>query len=77
MLSIKVFSSFVTKPIDWTAETIKQTIHDLCQEMGVKMGKVMPALRVAVTGGVPGPDLVSTMEILGKDESIKRIQNTL
>ena len=73
----KVFSAFVTKSIDWTAETIKQTIHDLCQEMGVKMGKVMPALRVAITGGIPGPDLVSTMEILGVDESIKRIQNTL
>jgi glutamyl-tRNA synthetase len=73
----KVFSSFITKSIDWNAETIKQTIHDLCQEMGVKMGKVMPALRVAITGGMPGPDLVSTMEILGKDETMIRIQNTL
>ena len=73
----KVFSAFITKSIDWNAETIKQTIHDLCQEMGVKMGKIMPALRVAITGGMPGPDLVSTMEILGKDESLIRIQNTL
>ena len=73
----KVFSAFITKSIDWNAETIKQTIHDLCQEMGVKMGKIMPALRVAITGGMPGPDLVSTIEILGKDESLIRIQNTL
>ena len=72
----KVFSAFITKSIDWNAETIKQTIHDICQEMGVKMGKVMPALRVAITGGVPGPDLVSTMEILGKDETMIRIKKT-
>ena len=41
------------------------------------MGKVMPALRVAIAGGLPGPDLVSTMEILGSEESIVRIKNTL
>ena len=73
----KTFSSFVTKSIDWNSESIKQTIHDICQEMGVKMGKVMPALRVAITGGLPGPDLMTTMEILGRDESMIRIQNTL
>jgi glutamyl-tRNA synthetase len=73
----KVFSSFVTKSIDWNSESVKQTIHDICQETGVKMGKVMPALRVAITGGLPGPDLMTTMEILGRDESLIRIQNTL
>lgn len=73
----KVFSSFITKNFDWTSESIKQTIFDICQEMSVKMGKVMPALRVAIAGGLSGPDLVSTMEILGKEESFKRIKNTL
>ena len=73
----KVFNVFTEKVIDWNAENIKQSIHDICQELGVKMGKVMPALRVAIAGGMSGPDLVSTMEILGFDESIKRIKNTL
>ena len=73
----KVFTQFILKDIDWKNEVIKQTIHDICQSLGVKMGKVMPALRVAIAGGLSGPDLVSTMEILGKEESIKRINNTL
>ena len=73
----KVFNEFISRDVVWTAENIKQTIHDICQEMGVKMGKVMPALRVAITGGVPGPDLVSTMEILGEPESELRIKNSL
>jgi len=73
----RVFSDFVTKSIDWNAETIKQTIHDICQEMGVKVGKIMPALRVAIAGGIPGPDLMTTMGILGSEESLIRIQNTL
>jgi nondiscriminating glutamyl-tRNA synthetase len=73
----KVFGDFITKDIKWDNETIKQTIHDLCQVHDVKMGKTMPGLRVAITGDIPGPDLITTMEILGKEESFKRIKNTL
>lgn len=72
-----VMNSFISKDINWTAEAIKQAIFDICAEKSIKMGKVMPALRVAIAGGLPGPDLVSTMEILGSEESIVRIKNTL
>ena len=41
------------------------------------MGKIMPALRLALTGGIPGPDLITTAYILGKNESIKRISALL
>lgn len=37
----------------------------------------MPSLRLALTGGVPGPDLMTTMVILGKTESLERIKNTI
>jgi len=73
----KVFNSFITKDIDWNAESIKKTIFDTCNEQGVKMGKVMPSLRTAIAGGLSGPDLVSTMKILGKEESFNRIKNSL
>ncbi len=75
----KVFSDFSENisGIDWNAESIKQSIFDTCNKHSVKMGKVMPALRMSIAGGISGPDLVSTMEILGKEESLKRIQNSL
>ncbi len=73
----KVMSSFVEKEIDWNHDNIKQTIFDICSEMGIKMGKIMPSLRLSITGGVPGPDIPTTMFILGRDESIKRIKNSL
>lgn len=72
-----VMNSFISKDINWTAEAIKQAIFDICAEKSIKMGKVMPALRVAIAGGLPGPDLVSTMSILSKEEVIKRIKNSL
>lgn len=74
-----IFGAFVDRSdsIQWEAEKIKQLIFDICAENNLKMGKIMPSLRLAITGGVPGPDLVTTMEILGKEESIKRIENSL
>lgn len=59
--------------IDWKSDIIKQKIYDVCTNTGVKMGKYLPGLRQALTGGVSGPDLNSTMEILGLDETKYRI----
>jgi glutamyl-tRNA synthetase len=70
-----VFDKFVSisSGIDWTPDNIKQVISDICVDMGVKMGKIMPDLRLALTGGLPGPDLMNTMSILGRDTSVNRI----
>ena len=37
----------------------------------------MPALRVSITGLGGGPDLSAVMEIIGKEESIQRIETAL
>jgi glutamyl-tRNA synthetase len=73
----KVFSVYDVDSVEWNIEAIKQSIFDKCNEVGVKMGKVMPSLRMALTGGIPGPDLITTIYILGKEESKKRIQDSL
>ena len=74
-----VFTKFITDidNIEWKADIIKSKIYDICEENKIKMGKIMPNLRLVLTGGVPGPDLVSTAEILGQDETRKRIQSAL
>lgn len=74
-----VFTDFISKAkdIEWTQDNIKQLIHDICQEKGVKQGKLMPLLRLAITGGIPGPDLPTCIEILGKEETAQRISQML
>lgn len=62
---------------DWAAEFIKADLEAFCEVFGFKLGKVLPDLRMALTGGIPGPDLPTTMEVLGRDESLKRIHNLL
>ena len=76
----KVMSDFINK-IDTInfddTNSIKDTISTICNDLGVKMGKVMPGLRMALVSGIAGPDLMTTMSILGKDQTKLRISNSI
>lgn len=61
----------------FTADDAKAVLQQVLEQQGVKMGKVMQALRLAVTGEGSGPDLMPTLEILGKEETASRIENAL
>lgn len=63
--------------IHTTAETIKTAVEKTSQTTGIASGKVMQVLRVVITGGASGPDLMITMEILGKEETVNRISFAL
>jgi glutamyl-tRNA synthetase len=76
----KVMSDFINKidTIDFDdTNSIKDTISTICNDLGVKMGKVMPGLRMALVSGIAGPDLMTTMSILGKDQTKLRISNSI
>ncbi len=62
---------------EFAAEAIKHTLHAAAERLNIKTGKVMPALRLAITGTSHGPDLMQTMEIIGKEETIQRIRAAL
>ena len=62
---------------EFLAETAKAIWAASTERMGIKMGKVMQALRLAVTGAGHGPDLMLTMEILGKEQVISRLEKAL
>jgi glutamyl-tRNA synthetase len=75
---IKVFNVFLDSNVDFTdSKNIKDSIFNISKDLGVKFGKVMPGLRMALVGGFSGPDLPTTMMILGKDETKKRIKRAL
>jgi len=62
---------------DWDADGIKHTIHVSLEAAGIKMGKVMQMLRVALSGNGAGPDLMISMQLWGKEEVIARLQAAL
>ncbi len=71
----------VAKILDGVSEFNSTAIHDALfaglEAEGIKPGKIMQALRLALTGVGKGPDLMLTIEILGKEKSISRINKAL
>ncbi|UTW56906.1 glutamate--tRNA ligase [Kordiimonas sp. SCSIO 12610] len=59
----------------WIGSDIKATIMSFAEAEDLKLGKVMQPVRAAVTGGKQSGDLVETLEILGKDETISRLSD--
>jgi glutamyl-tRNA synthetase len=75
---LKVFSRFVLTDVDFISpHSIKDSISSICDDLGIKMGKVMPGLRMALVGGIPGPDLPTVMSILGRKITIDRISKSM
>jgi glutamyl-tRNA synthetase len=61
----------------WESEGIKHAIHEVLEANGIKMGKVMQILRVALSGNGAGPDLMISMQLWGKQEVIERLSAAL
>jgi len=57
--------------------TIGQAITTLCQERDLNLGKVAQPIRVAVSGTSVSPPIFETLEILGKEESLARMDAAL
>jgi glutamyl-tRNA synthetase len=62
---------------DWKNEAIKNGISSILEEAGIKMGKVMQLLRVALSGNGAGPDLMISMELWGRDSVFNRLKIAL
>ncbi|VAW93147.1 Glutamyl-tRNA synthetase [hydrothermal vent metagenome] len=61
----------------WHKQAIHTVIEDVSAAMELKMGKVAQPLRVAVSGGAVSPPIDITLELLGKQKTIERIQKAL
>jgi glutamyl-tRNA synthetase len=57
----------------WTAPRLHELIQAVAAEAGVGLGKVAQPIRVAVTGGSVSPPIDVTLEILGRDVTVRRI----
>ncbi|GEO03441.1 glutamate--tRNA ligase [Adhaeribacter aerolatus] len=59
---------------EYTADNIKALLLQILEQHNMKIGQVMQALRLALTGLEAGPDLMAIIEIIGPDETAKRIE---
>jgi len=62
---------------DWTPEALHQTVVDVSEALGLKMGKVAQPLRVAVVGRAASPGIDVTLYLVGRDACLRRIDMAL
>ena len=62
---------------NWTSENIKEALQKHASEIDQKLGSLMFPLRVCATGVGQGTDLMPTLESIGKDDTVKRINKRL
>jgi len=62
---------------DWNAEALKNAVLAAGEAHGLKLGKAQAPVRVAVTGRTVGLPLFESLEVLGRDRTLARIDAAL
>jgi glutamyl-tRNA synthetase len=58
----------------WGSEAIEVSLKRLCEELGEKPRTVYLPIRIAVTGSRVSPGLYESLELLGREEALARLQ---
>jgi glutamyl/glutaminyl-tRNA synthetase len=62
---------------DWSAGAIERLIRGFAEEHELGLGKVAQPLRVAVVGATVSPAIFDTLELLGRERTLARIDRAL
>ena len=62
---------------DFNKDQIEKTFHSFIKKQEVGLGKIMPMLRIAITGNLSGPSMFESLELIGKEKMKQRIDNAI
>ena len=62
---------------DWNAQSVEAVVREHADAIGAKLGQVAQPLRAVLTGRATSPGLFDVMAVLGKDETLFRLQDQL
>lgn len=63
--------------VDWKAASLEEVVRGHAETVGAKLGQVAQPLRAALTGRATSPGLFDVMAVLGKTESLARVQDQI
>src|SRR3954454_8967736 len=64
-------------PAPWNEEKLESALGGVAERLGVKRKQVFQPLRVAVTGTTVSPGIFETVTLLGRDETLARVDHAL
>ena len=77
MKVLAAFANEIVRLPEVSGESAKATLDKVTASLGISPGKILQPLRMVITGGASGPDLMMTLEIIGKLETVNRITYAL
>ncbi|MDG1287874.1 MAG: glutamate--tRNA ligase [Rickettsiales bacterium] len=72
---LAAFIPELEKQTEWDHATLFPFAKEFAEQHDTKVGKLMAPIRVAITGSTASPSMFEVMEIIGKEESLKRLRN--
>ena len=64
-----------SKDAPWTAEALQALLTDFAEQREIGFGRIGQPVRAALTGGSPSPDLSVVLALLGRDETLDRLND--
>jgi glutamyl-tRNA synthetase len=61
----------------WEHEPLEASLRTEAEALGVGAGKLIHPLRVALTGATAGPGIFDVVVLLGRDETVRRLDRAL
>ena len=62
---------------DFSSENVELEVKKWISEKELSFGKVMPPLRLVLVGDMKGPHIFDIMALIGKEESLERINKAI
>jgi glutamyl-tRNA synthetase len=62
---------------EWRAETTEAAVRAFAEQTGLKLGKAAQPLRAALTGRSTSPGVFDVLDVLGREESLARIEDQI
>ena len=78
-MALKVLqkAQVVLPNVEFKHDPLDQALRAAAQELGVKAGQMFQPIRVAVCGRKNAPPLFETLEVLGKEKTLERIDEAI
>jgi glutamyl-tRNA synthetase len=76
-LLFAAFREWINGLADFTHDAIEICFKEFCVEQGIKMGQIGPVVRVALCGVTSSPSVYEVLEVLGKEETLRRFDRAL
>ncbi len=77
LLPLQTMLERFTAVEQWDGEALHQIVLDVAQQLELKLGKVAQPLRVAVTGAGMSPGIDVTLELIGRERCLARMNKAI